>query len=210
MKKNWIHIGAVFGIIASLSYPICIIFSLPVIISLLLVILFGVSISISAVGLYHFISLNRTTVTLQIGTVSNIVAGIFITCMLLVQMSVNAKVPDLLDRIASQSDKELLTSVWHIIDQIQLGLDMCWDVYLIIGTILIAWNMRLHPRFGRLFCWTGIGIATILAIFNFSAFPETPVQAGSIDFGPVAGLWFLAATIQYIRSLKWANSQLMN
>ena len=30
---------------------------------------------------------------------------------------------------------------------VQLGLDVAWDLFLALGTVLLAWNMWHHPRF---------------------------------------------------------------
>lgn len=37
-----------------------------------------------------------------------------------------------------------------------------------------------------------------------SEFPTPPASSGSIDLGPLSGLWYTAVTVQVIRSLGWA------
>ena len=65
-----------------------------------------------------------------------------------------------------------------------------------LGTVLLAWNMWHHPRFGRILAVSGIVIAVALVIANLIVFPEPPGNAGSIDLGPVIGLWYLIVTVR--------------
>jgi hypothetical protein len=63
------------------------------------------------------------------------------------------------------------------------------------------WN---HPRFGRPLAVSGCVIAVALAIANLAVFPEPPGQAGSIDLGPLIGLWYLIVTVRLAMSRGWA------
>ncbi len=85
-----------------------------------------------------------------------------------------------------------------------VGLDVAWDVFLALGTVLLAWNMWHHPRFGRLLAVSGSVIAIALVVANLAVFPEPPGQAGSIDLGPVIGLWYLIVTVRLAMSGRWA------
>jgi hypothetical protein len=77
------------------------------------------------------------------------------------------------------------------------------DLFLAIGTMLFAWNMWGHPRFGRVYAVTGIGVAAALLVVNLAVFPEPPGEAGSIELGPLVGLWYLIITIRLTMSLRW-------
>ena len=61
------------------------------------------------------------------------------------------------------------------------------DVFLAIGTAMLAWNMREHPRFGRAYAATGLLLAAALTGLNLAAFPENPGRAGLVDVGPLVG-----------------------
>jgi len=169
---------------------------------------FGVSLSIASAGGYYFIGLHRKTITLQIGVVANIIAGVLITSMLLIQLGVNATMETILTEAAGTGMTDVARSIWLAVDQVQLGLDVAWDVYLSLGSILIAWNLKDHPRFGSFYGWLGIIIASSLLVLNLATFPTPPSQAGLIDLGPLLGLWSLAMSIQVVRSLKWADQML--
>ena len=50
-------------------------------------------------------------------------------------------------------------------------------------------------------------IAVALAVANLAVFPEPPGQAGSVDLGPVIGLWYLVVTIRLAGSGRWAAAR---
>lgn len=88
---------------------------------------------------------------------------------------------------------------------IQLGLDVAWDLFLAIGTAMLAWNMRQHPRFGGAYAATGLLLAAALIGLNLAAFPDNPGRASLIDVGPLVGLWYLWVTLRMAWSLRWAQ-----
>jgi hypothetical protein len=208
MTRRWIRLGAVSGVVASLSYPALILVPLPLPAVAAIACLFGVSLSVAAVGGYHLIALNRKTVTLQIGAVANVVAGVLVTCMLLIQLGVNSTMETILADAQAGGTEETVRQIWSAVDHVQLGVDVAWDVYISIGTLLIAWNLRRHPRFGPFFGWPGVVISVLLLVLNMMTFPTPPAQAGLVDFGPLLGLWAFAMAIQVVRSLKWADQTL--
>ena len=208
MIRTWIRLGAVSGIVASLSYPTLILVPLPLPAVAAVAALFGMSLGIAAVGGYQLIALNRRTVTLQIGAASNVIAGVTVVCMLFIQLSVNATMEPLLAAAQVDGTEEVTRLIWSVVDQVQLAFDVVWDMYISIGTLLIAWNLRGHPRFGPAFGWSGILLAALLLTLNLVTFPTPPDQAGLIDIGPFVGLWAFAMAIQVVRSLKWADEVL--
>jgi xanthosine utilization system XapX-like protein len=92
--------------------------------------------------------------------------------------------------------------------RVDLGLDVAWDAYICLGTFLFSWNMLRHPRFGRIFGGLVLLLSAGLAVLNLAAFPAPPAYAGLIDLGPFVGLWYVAVSIQLLRSRPWAASQL--
>jgi hypothetical protein len=89
---------------------------------------------------------------------------------------------------------------------IWLGLDVAWDAYIGLGTVLFGVSMLLHPRFGRLFGASGIVLGLSLLVLNLYTFPTPPSNAGLVDLGPFLGLWYLAVSVQMWRSLGWAQA----
>ncbi|MCP4605690.1 MAG: hypothetical protein GY847_35085 [Proteobacteria bacterium] len=205
MTRSWIVIGAVAGMIAALAYPTIVFIPLPLIAVVGIASVCGLSISIASVGLYHLIALDRKSVSLQIGAASNVIAGILFNCMIIVQLSVNTVMESVLAKPPANLSAEMLRMIWDSVDQVQLGIDIAWDVYLCFGTLLVAWNMRKHPRFRVFFWWSGVIISLLLMVFNLVTFPTPPGQSGLVDLGPILGLWYFVVGIQVVRSIKWAD-----
>jgi hypothetical protein len=59
-----------------------------------------------------------------------------------------------------------------------------------------------------MFTATGLVIAVVLFALNMYAFPNPPDTRGLIDAGPLVGAWYLAVSIQTLRSIPWARSVL--
>ena len=87
----------------------------------------------------------------------------------------------------------------------QLGLDVAWDVFICLGTLLFALNMIRHPRLGRIIGIIGIALAVGLFALNIYTFPTPPGEAGLFDLGPFVSLWYLVVSIMVLSSLKWAR-----
>jgi hypothetical protein len=121
----------------------------------------------------------------------NALAGALFAAMALVQIAIGELVKD---RAAFHS----LVGIW-------LGLDKAFDAYIGLGTVFFAIAMWRHPRFGRGFAISGLVIGAGLIFLNFLTFPSPPANAGLFDPGPVIGLWYLAVTIEMVRSVAWAR-----
>lgn len=142
-------------------------------------------------GLWRLIQLHRPSVTAGAAAGLNGLGGALFTAMVLVQMAVGHATGDHTERS--------LQAVW-------LGLDVAWDAYIGLGTVLFGVSMLRHPRFGRLFGASGIVLGLGLLILNLYTFPTPPANAGLVDLGPFIGLWYLAVSVQMWRSLEWAQA----
>lgn len=69
---KWTKVGIVAGLSACIVYPLLIAAPLPRIVTVLLAAVFGPLLTVACVGLYHFMSVRRNTVTLQIATISTV------------------------------------------------------------------------------------------------------------------------------------------
>ncbi len=197
LDLQWIKLGGIFGLAAVTVYVIAVAVPLPDRGTTVFAACFGPLLSLASYSLYRLIALNRNSVSLQIAPVSNAIAGALLTAMLLVQLSVRA------GGRASVDD-----FLWTKFRRVDLGLDVAWDVYIVLGTFLFAWNMLRHPRFGRIFGGLGLGLAAGLGVLNFATFPTPPAYAGLVDLGPLVGLWYAAVSVQMLRSRNWAAVRL--
>jgi len=203
LERRWVEVGIIAGFIASLTYPIIIFVPLPRMLTITLGAAFGPSLAIASVGLYYFLKAEKETVANQIGGFSNIVAGAFVTAMIIVQLAI--RMPQL-DHIEKFGKDESLQTLIHWTWYVVLGLDVTFDVFIALGTFCFGLTRLSNPRFGKSFARKGFFIAVpFLLGLNFFTFPYPPRDAGLTiwDPGPPTALWYLAVTIQIWRSLKW-------
>jgi len=208
MTIQWIKLGVVCGILTTLIYPLLILVKMPIIITALLAAAMGLLLSLASIGLYQVLKLHRKTVKLQIAVLFNIIAGVLLNLMFMVQLTVREFMKGYIDQATNEYAQETYEMIWKSVDKVQLGMDLSWDVYLSVGTFLFALSMLTHPRFGKIFGWLGMSFALLLLYFNFISFPVPPGEAGLIDFGPAIGLWYLAVAIRILFSLKWVEESL--
>jgi len=206
--RIWIRIGVYAGLAVSVIYPLMIFVPFSKKITIIFACLFGPLFMVASLGLYYFLKAHRKTVTGQLAVLSNIIAGTMVSLMLIVQLSVNLSMDGLMNSAGDGISEATKKWIWQVIDRIQLGMDVSWDIFIAIGTILFGVTMIKHPRFGKIFGLLGFLIGHFLLIFNLATFPMPPGDAGLIDLGPVMGIWYLVATILIIRSLKWFDQQL--
>lgn len=205
---TWIKLGAIAGVIACAVYAVMAAVDMPRILTVAFAAAFGPLLSLASVGLYHLLKLHQKTVTAQIAAGANIIAGSIVNMMLVVQLAISISMRDYIDKAADAATKSTLELIWKAVDKVQLGLDVSWDIFIGIGTLLLALNMLNHPRFGKILGGLGALLAVLLLGFNLYTFPIPPANAELIDFGPFVGLWYLIISIQALRSLNWAKKEL--
>lgn len=208
LELNWIRIGIVAGFLTSLFYPLLIFVEMPQLPTVFFAAFVGPLLSVASFGLYKFMKLHRKTATLQIAMVSNVIAGTIFNLMLIVQLARRIGMEAYINDATNVASIEMLQWISRGVHTVQAGLDVSWDIYIVIGTFLFAWNMLSHPRFGKIFGSTGILLSALLIAFNLYTFPTAPMDAGLIDFGPLTGLWYLAITVQILRSMKWVREKI--
>ena len=206
LSLSWIKLGAISGIVACIIYPLMIAVEMPRLLTVLCAAAFGPLLSLASVGLYHLLKLQQKNAGVQIAAVANIIAGSIVNMMLVVQLAISISLRDYVDHATDAATKSTLELIWKAVDKVQLGLDVSWDVFIALGTLLFAVNMLTHPRFGKILGGIGALLAILLLGFNLYSFPIPPANAELIDFGPFVGLWYLIVSIQTLRSLTWARN----
>jgi hypothetical protein len=192
LEIRWVQAGVVAGLCTSVLYPVLLFAPLPLGLTGAVAAFLGPAIGIGSLGLYRLIRVHGPSVSAALGAIHNVIAGALFTTMALVQLAIRHRAPAVANELAG---------VW-------LGLDVAWDIYVGLGTIFFAYAMFNHPRFRWPFATPGFVLGLLVIVLNLIPFPVPPAEAGSIDVGPVVGLWYLAATIQAWRSLRWASEQL--
>ena len=148
LTRAWARAGVAGGFLACASYPALIALSMPLQLTIAIAAIFAMGLAAGTLGLYHVLSLRRRTASLQMGVVLNIIASAVVLAMFVVQLSVRTAMSDVLASSDTQAMGDTYTPVWTVIDHVQLGLDVVWDIFISVGTVLIAANMYGHPRFG--------------------------------------------------------------
>ena len=201
IARNWILYGAISGILAIFFYISAIApIPFPETVKLYLGMAFGPLISLSFVGFYHFFRLHRKTVTLQAATLFGIIAGTLVNLMIVVQGAIHLTIPI--------TARESLGMAYTGLNMVQLGMDVSWDIYLSVATILLGVSMFSHPQFGKIWGLITLLIGAGLLALNLGTFPIPPAEADSFDLGPVSGLLYLLAAIRMLTSLAWVEAKL--
>jgi hypothetical protein len=208
LTYRWIRLGAICGPLAILTYALLVLVPLPNFWGMLLVSAFGPLMGLASVGFYHFMASTRKTVTLQIAVVANIIAVACLTMMLIVQQSLNIRMENTIATVSDPAAVQSLKSIWIGVDSVQLGMDVAWDVFIVLGTLLFAINMLWHPRLGKIIGMLGIVLALGLFVFNIYTFPTPPAEANLLDLGPLVALWYVVVSIMILFSLGWARKRL--
>ena len=101
---------------------------------------FGPLLSIGFVGFYHFLKPHRNTPLLQIAVIFGVIAGTLVNLMLVVQQALFAG--------TTVDARQDMGAAWSGFNLVQLGLDVSWDIYIAVATILLGLAIASHPRFG--------------------------------------------------------------
>lgn len=199
---TWTRVGAAAGFLAFVSFAVGSA-EISAGLELAAACVFGPALMAFSMGLYHVLRAHRRTVSLDLGLMANLAAGISVTMMMFAQLGLDRWFELEFGPGATESSERALRAGFEAANGIQLGLDVAWDVFLIMGAVLLAWNMSVHPRFGRVLALPGIVIAVALLVINVAAFPE-PLGHKAIDLGPVIGLWYVIVSVRLATSVRWA------
>ncbi|TFH43665.1 MAG: DUF4386 family protein, partial [Lysobacterales bacterium] len=181
---------------------------LPDAIGRLLAFAFGPLLGIGFLGLFHLIATHRDGPALRFGVAFALMAGVAVTTMLVVQVGNNMFLESQLAAAESESVKEAARLAHRSVNQVQILIDVVWDIFICGAGICVGWAMLRHPGFGRVFGWSGIIASALLLYFNLDTFPMPPANAGSIDLGPLVAVWMLvvfARSLWLARQMKQAD-----
>lgn len=193
---SWTRIGIVSGFVACFVYPIMVLVSLPRIPQLILGVSFGPALAVASIALAHVLQARRRAPSLELAGIFNSLAGALVTAMIVVQLAIN-------DSTRPAAGDQLDTLVRHRLWDVVLGLDVSFDVFIGLATLLFAVNMMRDPRFGRIIGWAGAFVAVVpLLGANLYFFPDPPYVHGFPHVGIFTGLWYLAVVFLMIPLLR--------
>lgn len=194
--------GAACGLIAALIYPLWSALPLPATPNLLLHFAFGPLLVVAFIGLDIWSQQQRTSAAARIGCVFGAIAGVAFCMMTVVQAANLGWIPP---RIAATADPLLqqdLRRVLHGVFRVQLGLDIVWDLFITVGTLLFAASLPGDSPWRRSWRVYGVTAAAATLGLNLMSFPVPPRDAGLVDGGPFVGAWYLGTTLMMIADLR--------
>ncbi|MFW9842203.1 MAG: hypothetical protein ACFFES_15000 [Candidatus Thorarchaeota archaeon] len=201
--SSWTRLAGISGLAGILCYFGAAFIPLPDVVGRLLAFSFGPALVISFLGTYRVMSVNRDSIVIQIMFLFGVIAGTLVTSMLVVQVGNNMTRAALLTGAETEAARESIKVAWGAVNRVQYLLDVVWDIFITVALILLGVSMINHPRFGKIWGYSGILISFALLVLNLYTFPEAPADAGSVDLGPLAALWMLAV---YVRILFLRNT----
>lgn len=191
---TWRRVGIVAGFVACVVYPLAVFVPMPTRqVTVVLASSFGPALAIASLGLWHVLRERRVSAAGDVAIMANALAGALVTAMILVQLAIQySNVPPMQGDLTEFIRQRL----WDV----DLGLDVAFDVFVGLGTLLFGWVMLKDPRYGRIVGGLGVVVGGVVILgFNFWTFPTPPRDAGLFDPGPVTGLWYLLVVIMTLR-----------
>jgi hypothetical protein len=143
--------------------------------------------------------------TLRPATVFLVVAFALFTLMLVVQQTVVIRFREFSQQATDPAAREGLRTAFRLVNQVQLGIDVCFDIFYCAGVVLFSIAMYRHRDFGRVVGVFGVLSAAGLLVLNLATFPHPPAERGLVDLGPVTGVWWVVVILQLIRVQRRAG-----
>jgi hypothetical protein len=148
--------------------------------------------------------------TLRPATVFLVIAFALFTLMLVVQQTVFIRFREFSRQATDPAALEGLRTAFRLVNQVQLGIDVCFDIFYCAGVALLSIAMYRHRDFGRSIGAFGVLSAAGLLFLNLATFPHPPAERGLVDLGPVTGVWWVVVILQFIRIQRRARSSTHN
>lgn len=135
------------------------------------------------------------TSTLRMGLVFLVIAFALLTLMLTMQQAIFVEYQQLWDGTAEAEMPASLKHSFALVNQVQLGADVAFDIFYSLGIILVSAVLVRSKGFERLIGVYGLMAAAGLLALNLWFFPMPPAAAGSIDLGPATIAWWVALIV---------------
>ena len=193
MRKLLPHLGGVLGLAILLAYLNFAFGWVALSPRLSLVLAFA----IGPVAVLGTLSLSESlmrvfgTFTLRVGTIFLVIAFALFTLMATMQQAVFAEYRQLLGATAPAEAPASLKDSFALVNRVQLGADVAFDIFYSLGIILISIVIVRGRGFERVVGAYGLVVATGLLALNMWFFPTPPAAAGSVDLGPATIAWWV-------------------
>lgn len=193
--------GIITSILAAITYPLYYYSDFGIKIELLIILLFSISIALSGIGIYNFLSLHKKRPCLEMGLRLNVMAALVFAIAGSVKIAL--KIP--LEGILVQGDQTL---IYTLTGRTVLGILFLWKVLFGLGIVFMAIPGFTHPKTGKIIPSLGILFGLMIIILNFQAFLQSPEQMNLMGVGPFIPAWHLLVAILIALSGNWVNEKL--
>ena len=146
------------------------------------------------------------TFTLRVGTIFLVIGFALFTLMATMQQAVFAEYQELLGATESAQARASLKESFALVNRVQLGADVAFDIFYSLGIILISTVIVRRHGFGRVVGVFGLVVGTGLLALNVWFFPTPPAAAGSVDLGPTSIVWWVGLFVLDSRLRKRESS----
>ena len=190
LERGWIRCTWIAGLLALLGYFAVPVFHLPPwFLGRWIFFLTGAALATGAFAFLQACRHREQDVLRTVGLWAVMISGLFMHAMAVIQ---DGNFTTMRPRIAAAEDaavKQIETAVLWGINNVQLSLDMCFDIWITIGGFFLATALLVKP--GRR--WLG-ALGLVVALFTFGMnvwkYPAPPAEVGGIDGGPYLATWF--------------------
>jgi hypothetical protein len=200
---SWAKLAIATGLCAVASYFCSVVFKpLPWTVGRFLFFAVGPLSVVSAVGFYKSTRSGAGGIAHTLGSLFLVIAGVVMNLMAVIQDTQFTVLGKRIRQAQDESVRELIKEVLSGVNVVQSGLDVSWDIFISIGTILLAVSLMRHPAFGRLWGVVGAAISAAALVLNLITFPTAPAAAGLVDLGPGVGLWYLVTLLLLLKNVS--------
>lgn len=199
LTRGWIRTGAYAGLATGCTY-FARYLPLPDFIHVISYFSFGPLLCIASVGAYHFLKKDHDRVLFQCFVLFNIIAGVVVTLMFVVQSANMHAHSQAMARLTGEESRKAMQAVFAEVFSVQVGIGMVWDIFISVGTLLLGVGLLSNRGIAKPIG----GLATMLGLctlaFNVYAWPvANPKEIGLIDLGPYIGGWYMFMVILLFR-----------
>jgi hypothetical protein len=195
-RDPWQRWAALAGSLAVLAYLIAHFAPLPRSAGRLLFFAIGPLFIVFAVALGRTMSEHRRAVSLDVASIFAVIGGAAFTMMAVVQSAIFATTRQPVVPPLDEGTARALRLAWKGLESVQLGMDVTFDLFYLVGLALFGWNMRRDRRFGAILGTVGALLSLACLGLNLASFPVPPRP----DLGPIIALWGVAVVVQLWRS----------
>jgi hypothetical protein len=159
--------------------------------------LFPVFALIMVYALYRLLDEDRTKHSAFLGFVFGVVAFSMVTMHNMIQSGIHLEGSDLA-RSDPTFSPETWSSVVAAVHGVDNGLDLAWDLFLVLWLVFTGVAMMRHARL-RWWGLPAIVLGAVLLVLNAITVPDPPAAAGLFDPGPLVGLYALSLSAYLVK-----------